>query len=88
MNKSELVEAVADKAGLSKADAERALNAMIDVVQGAVASDDKVTVPGFGSWSALIGRRASSTGRSPRASTPAAEADAGSAWWWPAWCAR
>ena len=51
MNKSELVEAVADKAGLSKADAERALNALIDVVQGAVAGDDKVTVPGFGSWS-------------------------------------
>jgi len=51
VNKSELVEAVADKAGLSKADAERALNALIDVVQGAVAGDDKVTVPGFGSWS-------------------------------------
>lgn len=64
MNKSELVEAVADKAGLSKADAERALNAMIDVVQGAVASDDKVTVPGFGSWSRT--QRAARQGRNPR----------------------
>ncbi len=51
MNKSELVDSIADQAGLSKADAERALNAFIDAVQTAVASDDKVTLPGFGSFS-------------------------------------
>ena len=51
MNKSELIDAIADGAGLSKSQSESALNAMIDVVQGAVASGDKVTLPGFGSWS-------------------------------------
>ena len=51
MNKSELVDSIAEGAGLSKADAERALNALIDAVQGAVANDDKVTLPGFGSFS-------------------------------------
>ena len=51
MNKSELVDNIADGAGLSKADAERALNAFIESVQAAVASDDKVTLPGFGSFS-------------------------------------
>ncbi len=68
MNKSELVEKVADKAGLSKADAERAVNALIDSVQSAVASGDKVTVPGFGSWSATT--RAARTGRNPRTGEP------------------
>ena len=51
VNKSELVDSIAEGAGLSKADAERALNALIDAVQGAVANDDKVTLPGFGSFS-------------------------------------
>ena len=51
MNKSELVDNIAEGAGLSKADAERALNALIDSVQAAVANDDKVTLPGFGSFS-------------------------------------
>ena len=51
VNKSELVDSIAEGAGLSKADAERALNALIDSVQGAVAGGDKVTLPGFGSFS-------------------------------------
>ena len=64
MNKSELVDNIAEGAGLSKADAERALNALIDAVQGAVANDDKVTLPGFGSFSRSS--RAARTGRNPR----------------------
>ena len=68
MNKSELVEKVSDKAGLTKADAERAVNALIDTVQGAVASGDKVTLPGFGSWSSTA--RAARTGRNPRTGEP------------------
>ena len=64
MNKSELVDSIAEGAGLSKADAERALNALIDAVQGAVANDDKVTLPGFGSFSRSS--RAARTGRNPR----------------------
>jgi DNA-binding protein HU-beta len=68
VNKSELVESVAEQAGLSKADAERAVNAFIDSVQNSVAGGDKVTVPGFGSWSAS--RRAARTGRNPRTGEP------------------
>ncbi len=64
MNKSELVDSIAEGAGLSKADAERALNALIDAVQTAVANDDKVTLPGFGSFSRSS--RAARTGRNPR----------------------
>ena len=51
MNKSELIEKVAEKGGLAKGDAEKAINALIETVQGAVAADDKVTLPGFGAWS-------------------------------------
>ena len=58
MNKSELVDSIAEGAGLSKADAERALNALIDAVQAAVANDDKVTLPGFGSFSGHLVQRA------------------------------
>ena len=64
MNKSELVERSPTEAGLSKADADTALNAFIDVVQGAVAGDDKVTVPGFGTWSRT--QRTARQGRNPR----------------------
>ena len=64
MNKSELVDSIAEGAGLSKADAERALNALIESVQGAVAGGDKVTLPGFGSFS--VSQRAARTGRNPR----------------------
>ena len=64
MNKSELIEAVAGEAGLSKSEAEKAVNALIQVVQGAVSRDDKVTLPGFGSWSRT--QRAARTGRNPR----------------------
>jgi len=68
VNKSELVDSIAEGAGLSKADAERALNAFIESVQAAVASDDKVTLPGFGSFSRSS--RAARTGRNPRTGEP------------------
>ena len=68
MNKSELIERVAGQAGLSKSDAERAVNAFIGVVEGAVSSNDKVTLPGFGAWSRTS--RAARTGRNPRTGAP------------------
>ena len=68
MNKSELVENVATQTSLSKADAERAVNAVIESVQGAVAGGDKVTLPGFGSFSQSS--RAARTGRNPRTGEP------------------
>lgn len=68
MNKSELIEKVAGEAGLSKSDADRAVNALIGVVEAAVATGDKVTVPGFGAWSRT--HRAARTGRNPRTGEP------------------
>jgi DNA-binding protein HU-beta len=63
MNKSELVEAVAKDADLSKADAEKALNAVIASVVKAVAKGDTVTLVGFGTFKSV--KRAARTGRNP-----------------------
>jgi DNA-binding protein HU-beta len=68
VNKSELIEKVAGEAGLSKSEAEKAVNAFIQVVEAAVSSDDKVTLPGFGNWSRT--QRAARTGRNPRTGEP------------------
>ena len=64
MNKSELIEAVASAAGLTKADGERAVNAFIETVEQTVRGGDKVTIPGFGSFS--VTERKARTGRNPR----------------------
>lgn len=48
MNKSELVAIMAEKASLSKKDAEGALNAFVDAVKDAVKKNDKVQLAGFG----------------------------------------
>ena len=63
MNKSELVEAVAKASELTKADAEKALNAMIATVVKAVSKGDTVTLVGFGTFKSL--KRAARTGRNP-----------------------
>lgn len=63
MNKSELIEAVAKNAELSKADAEKALNAVIATVVKAVAKGDSVTLVGFGTFKPV--KRAARTGRNP-----------------------
>ena len=68
MNKSELIDKVASEAGIGKSDAEKAVNAFIAVVTAAVASDDKVTIPGFGAWSRT--QRSARTGRNPRTGEP------------------
>ena len=68
MNKSELVERVASGADLNNAQAQRAVDALIDAVQNAVARGDKVTVPGFGSWSRTD--RKARMGRNPRTGEP------------------
>jgi len=51
MNKAELVSAIAEKAGLSKADSKKALDGFIESVSGALKSGDKVSLIGFGSFS-------------------------------------
>lgn len=63
MNKSELIEAIAQSAELTKADAERALNATIETVVNAVAKGDTVTLLGFGTFKSVM--RAARTGRNP-----------------------
>ena len=50
MNKTELVAAIAEKAGLSKADSEKALKAFVDTVTEAMKSGDKVSLVGFGTF--------------------------------------
>ena len=64
VNKSELIDQVADKAGLSKADAGRALDAVIDAVTAALKRGDAVNLVGFGSFS--VKARAARTGLNPR----------------------
>lgn len=64
MNKVELVAAVAEKAELSKKDAEKAVSAVLDAVVEALASGDKVSVVGFGSFE--VRERGERTGRNPR----------------------
>ncbi len=63
MNKSELTDAIADNAGLTKADAGRALDAMIDSVSKALKKGDTVSLIGFGTFS--VKKRAARTGRNP-----------------------
>ena len=64
MNKTELVSAVAEKAELSKKDADAAVTAVFDVVKEALADGDKVSVVGFGTFA--VKERAARTGLNPR----------------------
>lgn len=64
MNKSELVAKVADKAGLSKKDAEAAVKAVVDSVTEALVNGDKVQLVGFGTFE--VRERSARTGRDPR----------------------
>lgn len=64
MNKVELVAAIAEKSGLSKKDAEKALAATLDSIIGAVKKGDKVALVGFGTFESR--KRGARTGRNPR----------------------
>mgnify|MGYP001079360203 FL=1 len=64
MNKSELVDAIADAADLSKASAGRALDAAVDAVASALSNGDQVSLVGFGTFS--VKHRAARTGRNPQ----------------------
>ena len=64
MNKTELISAVADKAGLSKKDSEKAVNAVVDAITEALKSGDKVQLIGFGSFE--VKERAARSGRNPK----------------------
>ena len=64
MNKTELVAAIAEQAGLSKKDAEKALKAFTDTVADALKKGDKVQLVGFGTFEVAV--RASREGRNPQ----------------------
>ena len=64
MNKSELAEAVAAKAGLTKAQGAEVVNAFVSVVEDALARGGEVRIPGFGSFS--VAHRAAGKARNPR----------------------
>lgn len=64
MTKADLVAKIAEKAGITKADAERALNAFLESVEGALVSEGKLTLTGFGTFS--VSERKERTGRNPR----------------------
>ncbi len=68
MNKSELVEAIAASADISKAAAGRALDAVIDSVTDALKKGDQVALVGFGTF--LVKERAARTGRNPQTGAP------------------
>ncbi len=64
MNKTELVAAVAEKAGLTKKDAEAAVKAFTDVVSAQLKKGDKVQLVGFGTFE--VSKRAAREGRNPQ----------------------
>ena len=64
MNKAELINAVAEKACLSKKDAEFAVNATIDVITDALKKDEKIQLVGFGGFE--VKSRAERIGRNPK----------------------
>lgn len=64
MNKAELIDAVAAGADLSKADAGRAVDSVVDAVTSALAKGQQVSVVGFGTFS--VKHRAARSGRNPR----------------------
>lgn len=64
MNKSELIDYVADASGLSKADAGRAVEAVVSGVTSALKQGDTVAVVGFGTFQ--VRARAARTGRNPK----------------------
>ena len=63
-NKSDLVSAIADSSGLSKADAARALDAATGAISGELAKGGSVAITGFGSF--LVRARAARSGRNPQ----------------------
>ena len=68
MNKSELIDAVASRSGVSKADAGKTIDAFFEVLTSAIKSGDKVSWPGFGSF--ITSQSAARTGRNPQTGEP------------------
>ena len=68
MNKQELIGQVADRTGLSRNDASRAIETMLEVITATLRRGDEVRLVGFGNFS--VTRRKASTGHNPRTREP------------------
>ncbi len=68
MKKTELIAAVAEKAGLQKKDADKAISAITSVIMEAVAAGDRVQIVGFGTFE--VRTRCARKGRNPRTKEP------------------
>ncbi len=68
MNKQELIATVADRAGLSKGDSSKAVEAVFDTIEASLKKGDEVRLVGFGTFS--VSKRKASTGRNPRTGEP------------------
>jgi DNA-binding protein HU-beta len=68
MNKAQLIDAIAAEAGLTKADAKRALDAFVTTTTGALKKGGRVALVGFGSFS--VSKRNARTGRNPQTGAP------------------
>ncbi len=68
MNKAELIARIARDSGLTKADALRAVDALLDNVTKALKKGEKVTLVGFGTFQ--VGRRRARAGRNPQTGAP------------------
>ena len=64
MNKVELIDAVAAKAGMTKVDARKAIEAIMDVTKAELKKDGKIALVGFGTMS--VNKRPARTGRNPK----------------------
>lgn len=64
MNKGQLIDAIANESGLTKAASEKALNATLSAITGSLKKGDRVGLVGFGSFS--VTERAARTGRNPQ----------------------
>ncbi len=64
MNKAQLIDAMAEKAGLTKVDAKKALDAFVSATTDALKGGDRVALIGFGSFS--VSERSARTGRNPQ----------------------
>jgi len=64
MNKSDLIDAMAEDAGISKAAAKKSLESFLGHVESGLKKGDRISLVGFGSWS--VSKRAAREGRNPQ----------------------
>ena len=64
MNKTDLIDSMAENAGISKAAAKKALESFLENVEKSLKKGDRVSLVGFGSWS--VSKRAAREGRNPQ----------------------